>query len=71
MKVQAWSILGLALVAAAVPAPTSHVVHEKRTWTPSAKWVNVGRVEPTHDVVVRIGLKQQNLDRGHEYLMDV
>ncbi|OKL59359.1 Aorsin [Talaromyces atroroseus] len=62
--------LGLAIVAAAVPAPQSHVVHEKRSSAPS-KWVNVGRVDPMHNVVVRIGLKQSNLHRGYEYLMDV
>lgn len=74
MKVQLSTLaLGLALVssAVAVPAPKSHVIHEKRTRAPSSQWVNVGRVDPKHNVVVRIGLKQNNLDRGHEMLMDV
>jgi tripeptidyl-peptidase I len=71
MKVQLSTLtLGLAIAAAAVPAPHTHVVHEKRSSEPS-KWVNVGRVDPADNVVVRIGLKQSNLHRGYEYLMDM
>ena len=70
MKVTLALGLALAMGATAAPAPPSHVVHEKRSSTP-ANWVNVGRVDPEDNVVVRIGLTQSNLHRGHEYLMDV
>lgn len=55
-------------LAGAVPA--SHVVHEKRD-VHSHTWVKRARVEGSAVVPVRIGLRQSNLEKAHEYLMDV
>ncbi|KAF4636161.1 hypothetical protein G7Y89_g1916 [Cudoniella acicularis] len=62
--------LALALRAAAVPFPASHVVHERRDFVPQA-WVKRDRLDSTARVPVRIGMAQNNLDRGHDLLMEV
>ncbi|KAL1966448.1 hypothetical protein VTN77DRAFT_4590 [Rasamsonia byssochlamydoides] len=64
------ALVGLAAFCTAAPAPAFHVVHEKRDSTPS-RWLNLGRVKPESNHVVRVGLKQRNLDKAHDYLMDV
>ena len=51
--------------AASVPA-----LHEKRH-TLSAKWQKGDRLDPNQEIEVRVALKQQNLDKGMEYLIDV
>lgn len=33
--------------------------------------VNLGRVQPDSKHIVRVGLKQSNLDKAYKYLMDV
>lgn len=63
-------LLSLAALCSAAPAPITHAVHEKRESTPS-RWVNLGRVDPDSNVVVRVGLAQNNLHKGHDYLMDM
>ncbi|KAI1371567.1 subtilisin-like protein [Hypoxylon crocopeplum] len=69
-----WAIIGALAVVAAVasPAPMRQtVVHEPRSAHHEMFWVKQGRA-PQGDVFeMRIGLKQQNLDRGYELLMDV
>lgn len=64
--------LFLALVAAVQSAvvPSTHAVHEKRDFTPKA-WVKRDRLHPRALLPMRIGLKQRNLDRGYDLLMDV
>ncbi|KIN05315.1 hypothetical protein OIDMADRAFT_51125 [Oidiodendron maius Zn] len=71
MKASTFVLLGAALASSVAAIPSSsHVVHEKRE-TALSGWVNLGRVDPTTNLVVRIGLSQSNLDQGHSYLMDV
>jgi len=65
----------LVLVAAtssalAAPAPVTHVLHEKRESAPRA-WVKRSRVDPTIILPVRIGLRQNNLERGSKLLDEV
>jgi tripeptidyl-peptidase I len=60
----------LAATAQGAAVPNSHVVHEKRDVPPS-KWVKREKVSSSYILPMRIGLKQRNLDRGDEFLMDV
>ena len=65
------AIAGAASAAAvALPAPASHVVLEERHAAPE-RWVKRSRVHPDSVLPVRIGLVQNNLDKSHEFLMDV
>lgn len=65
------TLCSVTLAVSALALPTSdHVIHEKRSGTPS-KWEKIGRVNGTEHVLVRIGLTQSNLDRAYEYLMSV
>ena len=64
-------ISGLVALAAAAPAPSTYVVHEKRErqldkWTRRDAKLNRDAVVP-----VSIGLTQRNLKNGHDFLMDV
>jgi tripeptidyl-peptidase-1 len=47
-----------------------HVVHEKRGTIPPS-WRKHGRVSKDAVLPIRIGLVQNNLDKGYSYLMDV
>jgi tripeptidyl-peptidase-1 len=59
------------LLAGAIAAPTgSQVIHEKRD-TSNPRWIKREAVSPTTKVPVRIALKQNNLDKGMDYLLDV
>lgn len=62
--------LAIVAVTGAVPAPIKHVLHEKRE-THSYDWVKGARVETDAVLPVRIGLTQNNLENGDEYLMEV
>ncbi|KAI1643203.1 subtilisin-like protein [Daldinia loculata] len=65
------AILGASLVLAS-PAPTHRaVVHERRSFNQEDTWNKRKRAPPDDIFEMRIGLKQQNLDRGYELLMDV
>ncbi|MCJ1311870.1 hypothetical protein MMC25_005543 [Agyrium rufum] len=70
MRFSALFTLGLAAVATAVPSGAPHVVHEKRHKT-SSLWTRGSRAQPAERMSMRIGLKQRNLERGHDLLMDV
>jgi tripeptidyl-peptidase-1 len=61
---------GLIWVCNAAPSTQRHVLHEKRQST-SSQWLNFGPVEPDSKIVVRVGLKQSDLHKAHEYLMNV
>lgn len=54
----------------AIPTPSSYVVHEQRTTLPR-NWLRSDRVEKDAILPVRIGLKQNNLHNGEEFLLDV
>lgn len=65
------TLCSVTLAVSALALPTSdHVIHEKRAGNPS-RWEKISRVNGTEHVLVRIGLKQSNLDRAYEYLMSV
>ncbi len=63
-------ISALAACTAAAPAPATHTIHERRHESGS-KWAKRDRVHSRSMLPMRIGLTQRNLDKGHEYLMDV
>ncbi|PMD13221.1 hypothetical protein NA56DRAFT_712256 [Hyaloscypha hepaticicola] len=70
MKLSLAIVIGLV---ASVPdaTTTSYEVHEKREFT-NPVWVSLDIELNRREIVpVSIGLTQQNLDNGHEYLMDV
>ncbi|OTA89598.1 hypothetical protein M434DRAFT_103855 [Hypoxylon sp. CO27-5] len=65
--------LGVLVAAPTIASPTSrsdHVLHEKRETT-SKVWKKRDAVSPKMSLPMRIGLKQSNLDNGHNLLMDV
>lgn len=63
---------GVVAVGSALPAAVPHVVHEKRI-AGLNKWTKRDEVQldPKTTLPVRVGLKQQNLDLGYDFLMDV
>lgn len=61
--------LAIAALSGAVPAPVKHVLHEKRS--EHVDWVKGERVKRDSVLPVRIGLTQNNLEKGDEYLMAV
>ena len=64
-------VSALALGASAAPASNSpHVVHERRDAVPRG-WLKHERVSDEAVLPMRIGLTQQNLDKGYDLLMDV
>lgn len=59
------------LLAGAIALPTgSQVIHEKRD-TNNPRWIKREALSPSTKVPVRIALKQNNLDKGMDYLLDV
>ncbi|KAJ5113386.1 subtilisin-like protein [Penicillium angulare] len=64
--------VALAIVAltGAAPASVKHVLHEKREKN-GYDWVKGDRVESDAVLPVRIGLSQNNLEKGYDYLMEV
>lgn len=60
----------------ALPSPisTKYVVHEKRDaegWLGARSLVKRDRMDMTKSLPIRIGLAQNDLHRGHDWLMDV
>ncbi|KAK3689148.1 Pro-kumamolisin, activation domain-containing protein [Podospora appendiculata] len=51
--------------------PSSHVIHERHETPNLEGWVRRERADPTATLPMRIGLRQSNLDEGHELLMDI
>lgn len=71
MHFSSLAILGaIAAQAAAVPFQSSHIVHERRDFVPKA-WAKRDRLEASAELPVRIGMTQRNLDKGHDFLMEV
>jgi tripeptidyl-peptidase-1 len=70
MKHHIIAVIGLVTCAAAAPAGSSYVMHEKHQF--NNKWLP-SDVKLRRDAVIpmSIGLTQRNLDKGYEYLMDV
>ena len=70
MRFSTAAIGALALGVAAVPAPAANVVHEKRDYVPRG-WAKRDKLPGDAELPMRIGLSQQNLDKGMDLLMDV
>ncbi len=64
-------VVGFAATAFTVVVPRSHAIHEKRDATAAKKWVKRGKLSPDTRLPMRVGLKQRNLHRGLDFLMDV
>jgi tripeptidyl-peptidase-1 len=61
----------LSVKSAALPSVASNlVVHEKRH-APPTRWLKRDRIPRNSILPVRIGLTQSNLEKGHDFLMDV
>jgi tripeptidyl-peptidase-1 len=45
-------------------------VHERRH-APHREWIKRDRISPRAKLPVRIGLKQRNLEKGYNFLMEV
>lgn len=64
-------ILNALLVLPTIASPTySRVVHEKRNGG-SSSWTRSERLASEQVLPLRFALKQSNLDKGHDWLMDV
>ena len=63
-------LLALGISITARPAPSSHIVHEKRQSLHS-RWEKRDRVDQNALLPMRIALTQSNLDDAHKHLMDV
>lgn len=62
------------VLATAVPTfciPHTHVLREKRRAESDGGWAKQRAVGSSMRVPVKIGLKQRNLDRGMDFLMEV
>ena len=74
MKLSTFAVVGSLLISvqsAALPSARSNlVIHEKRH-TPATRWIKRDRIAPQAILPIRIGLTQKNLEKGHDFLMDV
>src|ERR1700712_372733 len=75
MRLLLFSLLAAAVepvLSRALP-PSSHVVHEKRDYTGSGRWVKRDRVAQHLKVPVRVGLKQNKgaLEKAQTWLLEV
>ncbi|KAF3385024.1 Aorsin [Penicillium rolfsii] len=69
-KVLFWILLATAFSTIVNSLPPTLVIHEKRDRVLS-EWKTVGRSKPDSLLIVRVGLKQNNLHRADEYLLNV
>ncbi|TVY80551.1 Aorsin [Lachnellula suecica] len=70
VALQTLLVVALAALSNAAPTTSKNVLHEERR-TPSADWIKGSRIEGSAILPMRIGLTQSNLDKGHDFLMDV
>lgn len=70
MRWSSFISVSVVLSTTAAIVPSTHGVHEQRD-VHSSRWTKLGRVRPEAILPVRIALAQNNLDKGHDYLMDV
>lgn len=71
MKISAALIAALAAAASAAPATNNAVLHEKRQVQSGSRWVKRDALPADTRLPVRIALKQRNVDKGMDYLMEV
>ena len=70
MRIPLLALGAIAAVSIAAPPASDHVLHERRAVDPTT-WA---KRQPAHGKKVlpmRIGMKQSNLDKGYDMLMDV
>ncbi len=67
------ALVAISLAASINGAPSSrYVIHQRRNPSNTAQWVQENvTLDKSSTIPVSIGLAQQNLDKGEEYLMDV
>ncbi|KXX79833.1 Tripeptidyl-peptidase sed1 [Madurella mycetomatis] len=53
------------------PTSSSHVLHERHEHSHLEGWVKREVVDPQSTLPMRIGLRQSNVDAGHDLLMDI
>ncbi|KAF7118908.1 hypothetical protein CNMCM5793_008544 [Aspergillus hiratsukae] len=70
MRVSQLTLLLAVAAVRAVPSSIKHVLHEKRQ-APSVDWVQSARVDTNAILPMRIGLTQNNLEKGYDFLMEV
>jgi tripeptidyl-peptidase-1 len=63
-------VAAIATLSNAAPASLKHALHEERQ-TPASDWAKGARIEGSAILPMRIGLTQNNLEKGHDYLMEV
>jgi tripeptidyl-peptidase I len=51
--------------------PATHALHERQPASWASKWTRRDRVPGEAKLPMRIGLKQDRLDHGHDRLMDM
>jgi tripeptidyl-peptidase-1 len=74
MKITSALLVSLAATASAAPHPVTignPVVHEKRDLGSNSRWVKRDALDADTRLPVRIALKQRNLDKGMDYLLEV
>lgn len=71
MKTASTLLVAYLAVASAVPLATNHVVHEKRDTGLQSRWIKRDAVPGATRLPVRIALKQRNLDKGMDLLLEV
>ena len=64
------AVAALATLSAAAPTTVKHVLHEERV-NPHRDWTKSSRIEGSAIIPMRIGLTQNNLEKGYDYLMEV
>ncbi|KAK6516966.1 hypothetical protein TWF506_006846 [Arthrobotrys conoides] len=63
-------LLGIILPVIANPTGSTYVLHEKRA-TENRAWFKRSPADHSSVLPMRIGLKQRNLDKGHDLLMEI
>lgn len=61
----------IALIGLSTPSPASWAAPHEQRRTTSLDWVKRARVDGNTLMPMRIGLVQTNLEKGHDYLMQV
>ena len=64
------SLLAFGALCAAVPVQPS-ILHEKRNVGPYSPWTKGARLEQEAILPMRVGLKQSNLEKAMEHLMEM
>jgi tripeptidyl-peptidase-1 len=63
-------VAGLVAGSMALPS-SSHIVHERRSEALMRGWEKREAADPNAMVPVRIALKQSNIEKGDDYLMEM